>query len=221
MRAGAGWLQAQHVPRPRIDQPDAVGHHVGDVEGASVGRELDVLGHRSWAKADRAYGALVHEVDDEHSCTELARDQGGAAVGRVVHVVDARALGHIQGGQQPHAVRPRKSSSRRASATTIARRPSAVKYRLYGSDTGTGRPGRPLRGSIGVRLLPRSLVTHSVRRSHEGVTCCGCSPVAKCLTMRPLRWSISSTVFDPELGTYTRGGSCAATRAISPERSAA
>ena len=39
--------------------------------------------------------------------------------------------------------------------------------------TGTGSPGRPVRGSIGVRLLPASLVTHSVRRSHDGVTCCG------------------------------------------------
>ena len=71
----------------------------------------------------------------------------------------------------------RKSSSRRPSATTIARRPSAVKYRLYGSGTGTRRPGRLVRGSIGVRLLPVSLVTHSVRRSHDGVTCCGSPPV--------------------------------------------
>ena len=34
--------------------------------------------------------------------------------------------------------------------------------------TGTGGRGRPVRGSIGVRLLPLSLVTHSVRRSHDG-----------------------------------------------------
>jgi hypothetical protein len=88
-----------------------------------------------------------------------------------------------------------------ASATTIARRPSAVKYRLYGSRTRTRRPGRAVRGSIGVRLLPVSLVTQSVRRSHDGVMCCGSPPVAKCRTMRPVRWEITSTLSEPELGT--------------------
>ena len=74
----------------------------------------------------------------------------------------------------------RKSSWRWASATTIAHRPSGVKYMLYGSSAAIGFPGRPVRGSIGVRLLERSLVTYSVRRSHEGVTCWGSAPTAKC-----------------------------------------
>ena len=39
-----------------------------------------------------------------------------------------------------------------------------------------GRPCRPVRGSIGVSELLSSLVTHSVLRSHDGVTCCGSSP---------------------------------------------
>src|SRR5215467_14890932 len=36
-----------------------------------------------------------------------------------------------------------------ASAITTAYRPSGVKYRLYGSCTGTGLPKRPVTGSIG------------------------------------------------------------------------
>jgi hypothetical protein len=61
--------------------------------------------------------------------------------------------------------------------------PSGVKYMLYGSSTGIARPGLPVRGSIGVRLpslRPSALlVTHSVRRSHEGTMCCGETPTLK------------------------------------------
>ena len=41
--------------RARVDQPDAVGRHVGDVERAPVGRELDVLRHRAGLQRDRAH----------------------------------------------------------------------------------------------------------------------------------------------------------------------
>ena len=44
-------------------------------------------------------------------------------------------------------------------------RPSAVKYRLYGSSTGIGAPGSPVWGSIGVNVFPRSAATHRVFRS--------------------------------------------------------
>ncbi len=74
----------------------------------------------------------------------------------------------------------RKSSRLRASATTIADLPSGVAYMLYGSSTLIALPGLPVRGSIGVRLPsvgPSALlVTHSVRRSHDGTMCCGPSP---------------------------------------------
>src|SRR4029077_2758251 len=93
------------------------------------------------------------------------------------------------------------------SATTIAKRPSAVKYMLYGSSTGSRLPGRAVRGSIGVRLLPASLVTYSVRRSHEGVKCCGTAPTPKCATTLELHWDITSAVPEPLLGTYTSAGS--------------
>ena len=77
----------------------------------------------------------------------------------------------------------RKSSRLRASATTIADLPSGVKYMLYGSSTGIGLPGLPVRGSTGVRLpsvRPSALlVTHSVRMSHEGTMCCGPMPTLK------------------------------------------
>ena len=115
----------------------------------------------------------------------------------------------------------RKSSSRRASETTTAQRPSAVKYMLYGSATGIGRPGRPVRGSIGVRLLPRSLVTYSVRRFHAGTTCWGSTPTGKLSITLNVRWEITSTVFDSLLGTYTSAGSRRTTGLSSPARSAA
>ena len=59
----------------------------------------------------------------------------------------------------------RKSRFCLASATTMAYCPSGVKYMLYGSSTPMFGPGGPVRGLIGVRLLARSLVTYSVRRS--------------------------------------------------------
>src|SRR5271157_659981 len=77
----------------------------------------------------------------------------------------------------------RRSSRRSASATTIADLPSGVKYKLYGSITGTFFPGLPVLGSIGVRLpLPRFselLATQIVRRSHDGTACCGFLPTLK------------------------------------------
>ena len=74
----------------------------------------------------------------------------------------------------------RKSSRFSASATMIADFPSGEKYMLYGSSTGIACPGLPVFGSIGVKLplVLRSalLATHSVRKSHDGTTCCGLSP---------------------------------------------
>jgi len=45
------------------------------------------------------------------------------------------------------------------------------------------------------------LVTHSVRRSQDGVTCCGCPPTAKWSTTFAVRCEITSTVSDFEFGT--------------------
>jgi hypothetical protein len=46
-------------------------------------------------------------------------------------------------------------------------------------------------------------------------------PGGEVLDDPPVRGSTTSTVFDPELGTYTRAGSWAAAWAMSPGRSAA
>src|SRR5690242_16243581 len=100
----------------------------------------------------------------------------------------------------------RKTSSRSADAITTAYRPSGVKYRLYGSCTRTGRPTRPVPGSIGVRLSPRSLLTHSVRRSQDGTTCWGSRPTAKVRITRYVAGSITETVSDSVFGTQIRGG---------------
>ena len=78
-----------------------------------------------------------------------------------------------------------------------------------------------MRGSIGVSVLPRSLLTHRVLRSHEGVTCCGSRPTAKCRMIVALCWSMTSTVPDWEFGTYTRAGTPRAAAARRPGASAA
>jgi hypothetical protein len=67
-------------------------------------------------------------------------------------------------------------------------------------------PGFPVRGSIGVRLLPWSLSTQSVLMSYDGVTCCGCAPVEKRRTTLNVFGSISITVSLSLFGTYTRYG---------------
>ena len=58
-----------------------------------------------------------------------------------------------------HVCGSRKYSVRKRSATTIAYRPSGVKYRLYGSVTGRLFPRFPVNPSIGVSVLPLSLST--------------------------------------------------------------
>src|SRR5439155_14035037 len=100
----------------------------------------------------------------------------------------------------------RKSRRACASATTIIERPSGVKYMLYGSATGSEVPGRLVRGSIGVRLPPL-LLTHSVRMSQDGTTCCGWTPVGNMSTTENVDGSITLTVPEPLFGTYTRGRS--------------
>src|SRR4051812_284011 len=66
-------------------------------------------------------------------------------------------------------------------------------------------PRWPVAGSIGVRVSPRSLVTKSVFRSHDGATCWGSLPTAKWSMTAKVVGSITSTVLSSELGTHTRG----------------
>src|SRR5512144_857772 len=91
----------------------------------------------------------------------------------------------------------RKSSRLNASATTIADLPSGVEYMLYGSSTAIALPGLPVAGSIGIRLpslRPSALfATHSVRRSHDGTTCCGLMPTLNLSTTVFVAWSITDT----------------------------
>jgi hypothetical protein len=76
---------------------------------------------------------------------------------------------------------------------------------LYGSSTGMGFPGLPVRGSIGVRLpsvRPSALfVTQSVVRSYAGTTCCGLIPTGNSSVTRIVMGSMTLTVFDLTFGT--------------------
>ena len=95
----------------------------------------------------------------------------------------------------------RKSMRSRASAITIACLPSGLKYRLYGSSTGTERPGLPVAGSTGVSMLPLLSLTHRVFMSHEGTTCCGCAGTGNCSTTLKVFGSMTSTRLLPRSGT--------------------
>src|SRR3954470_2838632 len=107
----------------------------------------------------------------------------------------------------------RKSSRFIASATTMADLPSGEKYMLYGSSTGIALPALPVAGSIGIRLplfvFSALFATHSVRKSHDGTTCCGFNPTLILPTTVNVAGSITYTSFDWMCGTYTRGRSCA------------
>src|SRR4051812_13970897 len=86
-------------------------------------------------------------------------------------------------------------------AITTADLPSGVKYRLYGSLTGTAFPNFPVLGLIGVRESPSSLFTHRVFRSHDGTTCCGSAPTGTVRSTLKVFGSITVTVLLLELGT--------------------
>lgn len=89
---------------------------------------------------------------------------------------------------------------------TIAYLPLGVKYRLYGSCTSTVLPALPVLGSMGVRVLPRSLLTQSVFMSQEGTTCWGWAPTLIVSMTSYVFGSITETVLELVLGTYTRDG---------------
>ncbi len=84
---------------------------------------------------------------------------------------------------------------------TTAYFPSGVKYRLYGSLTGTGVPNSPVAGLIGVSALPWSLFTHSVRRSQDGTTCSGDAGTRTVRITLPVRGSMIDTVLERLFGT--------------------
>jgi hypothetical protein len=65
-------------------------------------------------------------------------------------------------------------------------------------------PGLPVAGSIGVRVLPALLLTHSVLRSNDGTTCCAIAPVANLSITLYVVGSITHTSADSLWGTYTR-----------------
>src|SRR5437773_12121485 len=95
----------------------------------------------------------------------------------------------------------RKSNRSRRSATTIAYRPSGVKYMLYGSSTWMSAPSLPVSGSIGVRVFELLLRTQRVERSYDGTTCSGTAPVLKVRTIVYVAGSITVTDAEREFGT--------------------
>ena len=92
MCAAPGRQEADHAEPVPVDLPEAVGHHVRDVEHAPVRRELDVLGHRAGAQAQRPHDTLLLHVDLDQLAGELATRDQVAAVRGEVDVVDASAL---------------------------------------------------------------------------------------------------------------------------------
>ena len=132
---------------------------------------------------------------------ELAAGEQVAAVGGEVHVVDA-THGTVQRLVQRHRVRiaevePLQALGDDDRVAPVGREVQVVRV----VDRDRLARGLPVRGSIGVRLLPTSLSTQSVFRSHDGVTCCGSAPTAKCSTILKVCGSITSTVLLSLFGT--------------------
>ena len=96
MHAGTGAQEADHFHADAVDLPEAAGLQVGDVEDLSVRRELHVLRHPGPAvgQVERAHDPLALDVDLHQLARELAAGERVPAVGREVHVVDARARHH-------------------------------------------------------------------------------------------------------------------------------
>ena len=92
MGAAAGVDEGDDAEAVRVDDPDAVRHHVGDVEHAAVRRELHVLRHAEPVpRAEHLDDALAGHVQLEQLPRELAADERLRPVGGEVHVVDSAA----------------------------------------------------------------------------------------------------------------------------------
>jgi hypothetical protein len=99
----AGRHEPDH-PRPNgIDHPDAPGNHIGNIEDAAVGGQLDVLRRRTRAQLQHAAHPLSRDVHQNQLAAELAARQQRMAVGAEVQVVDTQA-GHTQAMAQVHRV---------------------------------------------------------------------------------------------------------------------
>ncbi len=160
VRAATGAEEAGH-PQPRGRRsPRRRPRSCRRRRRRAVGRELDVLRHRagpsgSWSvPTTRSRG----DVDLQHRPGELAARDQVAPVRGEVHVVDARA-GHVQRVVQPEAAAGRGSrvgAGARRRRSRSGRRREVQVVGVVDRD----RPARawPVRGSIGVRLLPASFV---------------------------------------------------------------
>src|SRR5581483_7951303 len=104
VRAGAGADEARDAEAGSVDLPDAASEHVGDVEEAAVGRELDVLGRAAGRESECAEDVLAGDVDLDELARELAACEQVGAVGGEVHVVDA-AAGDRERAVEAEAVR--------------------------------------------------------------------------------------------------------------------
>jgi hypothetical protein len=128
----------------------------------------------------------IDQIDLGQLAAEFAGEDRVAAVDREIGVIDALALGNLKAPLQRHRVRIAKSSRACASTTTIAFLPSGREVHVVRIVDRHRRPGFPVFGLIGVRLpsvRPSALlVTHSVRRSHAGTTCCGLRPTGNLST---------------------------------------
>src|SRR6516162_9694339 len=80
-----------------IDQVDAVGDHISDIEELAVGRDSNVLRHCQLVKLQRADNSTVDHVDfDKTATAELAGEDRIAPVYRKISMIDAGALRHEQ-----------------------------------------------------------------------------------------------------------------------------
>ncbi len=104
MRSDARGDEADFLEGLRIDQVHSVGHHVGDIEDASVRRAAHVLGHAALGQFQHAEDFAIAQVDLGDGPAELTGEDGVVAAGREVGVIDPAASGGVELALQLHGV---------------------------------------------------------------------------------------------------------------------
>ena len=172
------------------------------------GDDADVLRHaaRSTAQGEVAHHRVVHDVDLHEAALELAGEDRELPVDREVGVVDAGALGDVDGGLVLHRLRVEEVESLARLGHHDRRLAVGREVHVVGIVDRDGRSTRLAglgvdrrEGAVG---RPSALfVTQSVLRSHDGTMCCGFSPTLNVLTTCIVAGSITDTSFEPRLGT--------------------
>src|SRR6516164_1373837 len=125
-----------------VDQIDAVGMHVGNVEGRAVWRDPNVLGHASLGELQITEHLVTDEVDlDEATTAKFAGKDRVASVDREIGVVDPGAARGGNGLLQRHRMRVAKVEAFASLGDNDRRSTIGSKIEVVGVVDRDGLPG--------------------------------------------------------------------------------